>query len=189
MPPKLDLKNKKFGRLLVLEESDRRDKSGAVFWVCRCDCGEIIETRSYSLKSSHTLSCGCFHKECAAAQNEKYLIKHNLSSTRLYGIWCAMKQRCYSEKFKHYNNYGGKGITICDEWLTDFTIFYKWALNTGYKEYLTIDRVNPDKDYSPENCQWITKSENSKRVKIAAYEKGFKEGYRKGFKDGQIRRI
>lgn len=89
---------------------------------------------------------------------------HNLSQTRLYKTFTNMRQRCYNSKCPDYCFYGGKGITICDEWLNDFTSFYKWSMEHGYADELTIDRINPDKGYSPDNCQWITFSENRERA-------------------------
>ena len=99
-------------------------------------------------------------------------MKHGLSKTRLYSIYTDMKQRCYNPNNQHYPWYGAKGITICDEWLGDNGLqnFFDWALNHGYNENLTIDRLESDKGYSPENCQWITSSLNSSRVHIVKKE-------------------
>ncbi|WP_024346610.1 hypothetical protein [Lacrimispora indolis] len=102
-------------------------------------------------------------------------MKHGLSKTRLYGIYSGMKQRCYNPANPHYSWYGAKGITICDEWLGDNGLqnFFDWALNNGYNENLTIDRIESDKEYSPENCQWITSSLNSSRAHITKTKSDF----------------
>lgn len=97
-------------------------------------------------------------------------MKHGLTDTRLYGIFHNMKQRCYNPNNPKYNAYGGKGITICSEWLEDFEKFYNWALQNGYQEHLTIDRIENKKAYQPDNCRWITMEENRR----AARRKGQK---------------
>lgn len=97
-------------------------------------------------------------------------MKHGLSETRLYKIWSNMKQRCYNENATSYNYYGEKGITICEEWLYDFQIFHDWAMENGYQDELTIDRIDSDKGYCPENCRWITLDENSRRGKSERIE-------------------
>ena len=89
---------------------------------------------------------------------------HGPTNTRLYSIWTDMKHRCYDQNQKAYKNYGGKGIVICDEWKEDFKAFYDWAMANGYAEGLTIDRIDPSKSYDPSNCQWLTRSENTKKA-------------------------
>lgn len=103
-----------------------------------------------------------------------------ISKTRLYSIFSGMKQRCYNPKSTNFRFYGAKGITICDEWMGEggLSRFMEWALNNGYEEHLTIDRIDPQGPYCPRNCRWITRSENSKRVERAAYEKLPGEGLR-----------
>lgn len=88
-----------------------------------------------------------------------------ISDTKIYGVWQGMKGRCYYPNHKHYKNYGGRGITICDKWLNDSCAFISWALENGYKEGLTIDRIDNNKGYSPDNCRWITNKENCRNMR------------------------
>lgn len=173
---KLDLVGKRYGRLVVLKNIGARN--GRTYSLCKCDCGNEIEVCNKYLQNGHIKSCGCLKKDNASlmgmrtgkenikkAQESAKIsnIKHNKSNTRLYKIWSAMKQRCNNQNSSSYNYYGKNGITICKEW-GDFQNFQTWALNHGYKENLTIDRLNPLKGYSPDNCQWITKEKNSEKA-------------------------
>lgn len=149
------MKNKKFGMLFVLSQAPSR--KGYSFWNCVCDCGKHCVTRGNYLRSGHTKSCGCNrphpkHGDC----------KHN-GCTRLYGIFKQMHSRCYNQNNKRFNNYGGRGITIWAGWAMPlYSEFKKWAMSNGYKDGLTIDRKNNDMGYHPDNCQWVTRSENSR---------------------------
>lgn len=152
-----DLKGQRFGRLTVLERIGTR--SGCALWRCLCDCGKLVNIPSRSLRSGNTKSCGCLHSAELIMRNKKNA-KHNHSDDRLYGVWHAMKQRCYNKHRKDYQNYGERGIKVCEEWKNDFTNFRKWALENGYDchaQYMTctIDRINVNKDYSPTNCRFV----------------------------------
>lgn len=113
-----------------------------------------LKVSNHSLKSGNTKSCGCLHKEILIQRNKDNRI-HHPENERLLRIWRAMLHRCYKETDEHYDYYGGRGIKVCDNW-RDFENFQNWALANGYTDDLTIDRVDGDKDYCPENCSWTT---------------------------------
>ena len=137
---------------------------------------EKITLTSY-LTSGDTTSCGCYRKECENRNLTKYRplpTTHGLSKTRIYMIWAGIKNRCNNKGNKVYKNYGGRGITVCNDWENDFLSFYNWALDNGYKDNLTIDRIDVNGNYEPNNCRWTTIKEqaNNKRntVKIQIYD-------------------
>lgn len=153
----IDLTGQKFHRLTVLRRSTHNTNQGKPKWVCQCDCGRITEVGGYELKSGNTKSCGCWNKEVRQTVPKV----HGYSKTRLYRVWCSMKDRCYNPKNKRYADYGGRGIKVCDEWLHDFISFRNWALANGYDEtapfgQCTLDRANNNEGYFPFNCVWAT---------------------------------
>lgn len=154
-----NLENKKFERLTVIRLSGKTNKCGHLIWLCLCDCGNYTEVSSSKLKRGHTRSCGCLQKEIA----KKTFFKHGGKGTRLFKLWIGIKQRCYNSKMTGYEYYGGRGIKVCDEWKDNFSAFRFWAILNGYQYGLTIDRINNDGNYEPENCQWLTRSENTKK--------------------------
>lgn len=178
----VDLIGKRFGRLTVIKRAEN-DKYSTARWLCKCDCGGETITSSGHLNSGHTKSCGCFSREVASekALKNKCFYTHGLSNNKTFRrisyIRASMKARCYNPKNHNYPRYGGRGIKICDEWLNSengMINFYNWAINNGYQDNLTIDRIDVNGNYEPGNCRWATAKEqaNNKRNNITINYKG-----------------
>lgn len=170
---KIDITGNRYGMLVVLSsvESKQCGKQKKTMWLCRCDCGNTKTLLKSSLTSGKTISCGCLLK--------KGQLKHGYANReKLYAVWRAIKKRCRLKNDPAYCNYGGRGVGVCDEWKGSnpkgFSNFYDWAMKSGYEEhfmsngrnFLTLDRIDTDKGYSPDNCRWITNEEqqNNKRA-------------------------
>lgn len=146
----IDLTGQRFGRLTVICRADTKSKD--VKWLCKCDCGNECITKGIYLRTGDTKSCGCIAKQLLVNRNYKHGKRH----TRLYNIWRDIIRRCESATRYAHEYYHDKGITICEEWRNDFLAFYNWAMNNGYSDDLTIDRIDTDKNYEPNNCRWVT---------------------------------
>ena len=171
MPKKSEnLIGEKFGMLTVISQSNS-NKQKRRMWICRCDCGKLKEkaVTTHDLKSGAVRSCGCLYYK----SNKLNSKKHGKTRSRLFVIWSGIKSRCTYEKNIEYKNYGGRGITVCDEWAKDFMTFYNWSMANGYQDNLTIDRIDNDKGYYPDNCRWVTMREqqnNRKNNRKIMYE-------------------
>ena len=145
-----------FNRLTVIAyEVDRREKYGRTRWIVRCECGTLKSVEPRRVISGNTMSCGCLKSENTVAFNKKTKVKHGGRRDRLYTIWHNMKQRCFGTTYKDYPQWGGRGITVCDEWRNDYSEFKRWALSNGYDEGLSLDRIDVNGDYDPSNCRWV----------------------------------
>ena len=165
----IDLSGQKFGRLTVIERAGVTVHGEHAKWVCLCECGNATTVIGKNLRNGNTTSCGCFRKE-QMSQIGKANKTHGKSHSRLHMVWAGMIGRCNDPNKPCYKYYGGRGITVCDEWRNNFQAFYDWAMGNGYDPNAlygecTIDRINNDGNYEPSNCRWVTMAEqnNNKR--------------------------
>lgn len=141
-----------FGQLIVIDEAE--SKHGLSQWVCKCSCGNTTTVSRNSLMKGTTKSCGCYRKEASAKSAKIRSTTHGDFGTRLYSIYLGMRKRCYTQSCTAYKGYGAKGILVSDQWDT-YEKFKEWAMNSGYSDDLTLDRMDSAKNYSPENCRWV----------------------------------
>lgn len=161
MPASEKLAGKRFGRLTVIAKAGKA-KWGNLTWQCSCDCGNTVTVAGGKLKDGHTRSCGCLARDLHVAQLEKHGYTTG-GRPRTFTIWSGMKARCLNPRSVSYGNYGARGISICDEWLS-FKAFHEWAIANGYADGLQLDRIDNDGDYCPSNCRWATRAENMRNT-------------------------
>lgn len=157
---KIDLTGQRYGKLIALSEAGRT-KNRSCIWLCRCDCGNQAYVSAQSLRDGSTRSCGCLSK-----------VANSLSHTRIYHIWQHMLQRCRNSKSDGYKYYGARKINVCDEWQNSFLEFYNWSIANGYTDTLSIDRIDVNGDYCPDNCRWTnmkTQQRNKRNNKYYEY--------------------
>lgn len=152
----IDITGQTFGRLTVIERDFSRNDRGRAFWKCQCTCGNVITAHSYYIRSGGTQSCGCYKMDKLLERSTS----HNMRFSSEYSVYCAMKARCYNPKNSHYHRYGGRGITICQEWLDDFMAFYN---HIGPRPSLqhSIDRIDNSLGYMPGNVKWSNSTEQA----------------------------
>lgn len=152
---KYDLSGERFGMLLVVDKAYLRTSPNGktdMLWHCKCDCGNEKDVLERSLIYAGTKSCGCLQRQ----HIQELRRRHGETGTRLYQAWENMRARCNRKSSREYENYGGRGIRVCDEWQNNYESFRDWALDNGYSDNLTLDRKNVNGNYCPENCRWIS---------------------------------
>ena len=166
MTIKKDYSNQKYGRLTTLKEVEPYISPGGDYktrkYLCRCDCGGEVSVMITSLRSGNTQSCGCINSERVTKQNKERAIYDGYSQNKHFSRWKGMIERCYYPKHKDYHNYGGRGITVCEEWREHPKAFIEWIeKESNYKKGLSLDRIDGDGNYEPDNCKFSTPTEQA----------------------------
>ena len=163
----IDLEGQRFGKWVVSTRA-KNTNQGQARWECVCECGNVSTVAGQSLREGKSTRCS----RCVGHETSKRLTTHGDARTgghtRLFNIWLHMKYRCSKENNSDYRWYGARGISVCNDWERDYSVFKQWALENGYQEHLTIERSDNDKGYNPDNCEWITQSENSRRRNLVS---------------------
>lgn len=162
---KINIVGQRFGRLTVVSETEDRSTNGELKYLCKCDCGDTKVIVGTSLRGGKTRSCGCLSAEAISKRAKT----HGKSKTRLFNIWVGMHDRCYNPNRKEYDDYGGRGIQVCDEWKDNFQAFYDWSMENGYSDNLSIDRQDNDGNYEPSNCRWTTRKVQSDNTRLTVH--------------------
>lgn len=157
MPVPLDLTGARFGKLTAVKRAANNKKQ--TVWECLCDCGNTVLVQTGHLRSGTTVSCGCYKRQ----RSTEIATRHGKSKSKLYNVWLSMRQRCHNPNCKDFSHWGGRGVNVCQEW-DDYATFEAWATQNGYVEGLTIERVNVNGDYAPDNCTWIPRSEQMRNT-------------------------